>query len=1538
MRLKQIGKIMLKAVLTLGLSIAAYMHSSAKGNEGEAFVATAGFTATTVCEGEETIFTNTSSTSAGSIVTYQWDFKDGDGSVLSDPRHVFAYSGTFNVTLTVQDSDGDFDVFSTNVTVHPKPDVSFNITSADQCESTVINFTNTSSIPAPGVINNYTWDFGDGNGAATTDAAHTYAGPGTYTVSLTAVSDDLCSTVYEQEITIHPEAVVDFDFDPVCEGSNVVFTNNAQIASGSMSYEWTFDDGSSSTKINPTHLYATHGDYDVLLKVTSDKGCETQTNQTVSVHPAVTPGFTVDDVCFGEVMDFTNTSNIDVGTLTYEWDFGDGSAISTLEDPSHNYDSPGTYLVKLTVTSDNNCVETYTENVNVNPVPVANFSFTETCDGTNAQFTNLSSISSGSMTYQWDFGDGGNSTDTNPSHLYALANTYLVRLTVTSAFGCEAILEQSVVIDPTSVGGTVAAVPALCEDNDTPGSLTLSGHTGDVIRWESSLKNAAPWSAISNTTTSLDYEDLPESTYYRAVVKSGACDEAVSTSVLVQIDELSEGGTLSGTADACFSNNNGTLELTGNNGTVLEWQHSTTDAVSGFSSIANTTNTLDYTNLTATTYYRAVVKNGECSQTYSSVATITSIPETESGLLSGATTVCKSDNAGSLSITGNVGDVQYWESSLNGLEPWSTINNETTTLDYEDLLSTTYYRAVVKSGVCDAEVGNLVKVEVDENTVAGTISGPADLCIDQANGTLELTGAVGSVNKWQFGNDVDGWTDIGNTTSSQTFSDLPETTEYKVFVQNGVCLEKQTPAYVVNIHPLPVVTFTNTEVCHEVTTQFTNTSSIASGTLEDAFWDFGDGSVSVDYDPSFTFPDDGSYLVELTMTSDMGCENSATQAVTVHPNPSADFVFEDVCLGTESEFTDVSTISSGTINTYAWNFGDGSTDTGSDPDYFYSDFGEFEVVLRVTSDQNCSDEISQGITIYEMPVATFDAENHCEEETLAFDNNSSISDGGIFYTWNFGDSYESTDSNPTHTYAGDGDYIVSLRVESTDGRCVAEDIQTITVHNKPVAAFDVENVCLGEDAEFQDTSESGGDLLTHTWDFGDGNSSHATDPIHNYSAVESYDVTVTVSTDQGCTDSYTGNVLVNPVPSTNFSVENVCDNEEVAFTNLTTISSSEINYSWDFGDGTSSTAINPQHLYSSEGVFTVSLSASTYHGCEQTYTNDIEVNPNPVADFEVENVCDGYPSAFVNHTAISPARGLYYAWDFGDGSNSNMATPVKQYLNDGDYTVELNVTSEDGCTDQVIKQVTVYEFPMADFSVTNACFGEAVTFDNRSTSNSSLTHTWDFGDDNSSVSISPEHNYNLPGNYDVKLVVSTVNGCKDSVTRSATVYHLPEAYAGEDTTVSLGYAVQLQGSGGNFYEWTPHESLDNPNIYSPYAKPAITTTYEVLVSNEFGCVDTDQVEVEVLEDYKIVPTNVLTPDGNGMNDAWTIDNVETFGSVNVVVFDRWGKLVYEKQGYQNDWQGTAGSDILPDGTYYYIITFDESDQAYKGAITIIRNR
>ncbi len=96
--------------------------------------------------------------------------------------------------------------------------------------------------------------------------------------------------------------------------------------------------------------------------------------------------------------------------------------------------------------------------------------------------------------------------------------------------------------------------------------------------------------------------------------------------------------------------------------------------------------------------------------------------------------------------------------------------------------------------------------------------------------------------------------------------------------------------------------------------------------------------------------------------------------------------------------------------------------------------------------------------------------------------------------------------------------------------------------------------------------------------------------------------------------------------------------------------------------------------------------------------------------------------------------------------------------------------------------------------------------------------------------------------------------------------------------------------------------------------------------------------VTLREDFQIVATNVFTPDGNGQNDQWVIPNADAFDQVQVKVYDRYGVLVFEDLNYQNDWEGTRGTDILPDGTYYYLITFPGTDINYSGAFALLRNR
>ena len=128
----------------------------------------------------------------------------------------------------------------------------------------------------------------------------------------------------------------------------------------------------------------------------------------------------------------------------------------------------------------------------------------------------------------------------------------------------------------------------------------------------------------------------------------------------------------------------------------------------------------------------------------------------------------------------------------------------------------------------------------------------------------------------------------------------------------------------------------------------------------------------------------------------------------------------------------------------------------------------------------------------------------------------------------------------------------------------------------------------------------------------------------------------------------------------------------------------------------------------------------------------------------------------------------------------------------------------------------------------------------------------------------------------------------------------------------------------------------NEGTNAPFATPMVTTLYTVAVVDENGCTGSDNTLITVEQDYKLNPSNIITPDGNNENDTWYVQNIQTFIKSTVMVFDRWGKQVFKTENYQNDWGAVNGSDILPEGEYYYVITFGESDKVYKGTITVIR--
>jgi gliding motility-associated-like protein len=193
------------------------------------------------------------------------------------------------------------------------------------------------------------------------------------------------------------------------------------------------------------------------------------------------------------------------------------------------------------------------------------------------------------------------------------------------------------------------------------------------------------------------------------------------------------------------------------------------------------------------------------------------------------------------------------------------------------------------------------------------------------------------------------------------------------------------------------------------------------------------------------------------------------------------------------------------------------------------------------------------------------------------------------------------------------------------------------------------------------------------------------------------------------------------------------------------------------------------------------------------------------------------------------------------------------------------------------------------------------------------------------------------GNYAV-VISDTITGCSSSNMETVTVLPSPVVFAGNDVAVSLGSSVQLaaQGAGVFTWDWTPGTNLNDSTISNPLASPVITTTYVVTGSDNNGCTDKDSLIVTVNADFNLSVSNLLTPNEDGYNDKWIIQNIENYPGTKVMVVNRDGQTVFSSDSYDNTWGGTFHGKTMPDGTYYYVIQMDGSDKLYKGAITILR--
>ncbi|NME70881.1 DUF2341 domain-containing protein [Flammeovirga aprica] len=1488
------------------------------------------FDATEVCEGDPTVFTPDL---ISNDYTYQWDFGNGAFSSLNKPIHLYAKAGLYKVQLTLTSKNGCSYSTVQDVIVKTVPKVSFNV--GEVCVNESTNFSNTTFYDGTSTLS-YSWDFGDGQTSIEENPSHTYSTPGVYQVSVSVTTDDGCSAVVTKNVESFPVPEIDFIVENSCFGTPLIIKNLSSVQDGTVSYKWYLNDalGSVSTSFDPVFNTIPSGEYEIVLEATSTKGCVKTMKKLINVYPLPTADFVNTEVCIGSVTSFTNQSSIDQNIFTtslhYSWDFGDGS-VSIEENPTHKYEASGLYKAKLQITSTEGCVDVFEKYVRVWDTPVSAFKQENVCLGNPMLFTNQSNTSSGKLTYLWDFGDTNTSTSLNPTHNYAASGKYTVILEVTNSSGCKDSYQQEVIVNdqPVSdftfsnvcIGSEIEFINesfALVSGvkTDTPSSFSYEWNFGD--------------GTISREKDPHHLYKKSGSYTVELIIKSDEGCESSSKKVVNIYPEPTVDFTFTescyGVATQFYNNSaiqSGTL--------TYSWDFG--DGVT--SSDKNPIHTY----LSPGNYDVKLVVQSEfgCEKELFKEVTVNPLPVLDFI----AQPVCDGQEMvfENLSTISNEGEITSYQWNFG--DGTNSIDSAPRKLYTKAGKYTVTLKATSDQGCFEVFSKEVVvkEIPVPDFEVKNVCFGEAH---QFTNTSWNIEGTATYL--WDFGD--------GKTSTEENPSNTyVGTGSYEVSLtvtSEGGCTTVQRK--MIESYPIPVIDFTVVNSCVGASLIIKNLSKVKDETISYK-WYLNDAlnSTSTSFDPSFNDVPSGEYKVTLEAVSSYGCTEKLTKTIQIYPKPIVEFTNSEVCIGNPTLFTNQSSIDQSIFTTtlnYSWDFGDGSVSSLENPVHEYEASGLYQVKLQVTSAEGCVSSFEKYVRVWDTPVAAFTQENVCFGQTMIFTNQSNTSSGQLSYVWDFGDGSSSTSLNPTHQYSSTGRYTVSLEVtNSSDCKDIYQ--QEVVVNDQPVSSFSFTNICIGNKMAFINESyaEINGEKIytpssfSYEWDFGDGTTSLEKDPQHLYTESGAYTVKLITKNNEGCELSSQYVVNVYPEPKVDFTFTQPCFGEATQFSNNSTIQTGVMSYLWDFGDGITSTDLSPNHIYSSPGAYTVKLVVQSEYGCVAEVDREVNVNPLPVLDFTALPVCDGQEMIFENQSSISKdGKIITYQWNFGDGTNSIDVSPRKTYLNTGKYTVVLKATSDQGCVEVFSKVVEVKEVPVPDFDVVNVCFGEAHQFNNISWNiDGTAAYLWDFGDGKTSTLKSPEHAYDIPGEYSVQLKVIANEGCFDIIEKPVITYGLPKVIISDEIEISQGFSTQLTATGGVNYLWSPATGLNNANISNPEASPKETTTYKVRVTDKYGCITEDEVTVYVKDDFRLFPMNVVTPDGNGKNDTWIVENIERYPEAKVQIFNRLGENIYTTTNYKNDWGAVQGTDILPDGSYYYIITSENFPKVYKGAITVLRN-
>ena len=1294
-----------------------------------------------------------------------------------------------------------------------------------------------------------------------------------------------------------------------CPPLVISFTD--QSTGGANSWSWDFDNGNGSVAQNPTASFAQPGIKNVRLVVSNGSTTDTQFLQIRIFQPAA-PNFTAPNrngcVQPCHLVNFTNQTIPGESPVTqYVWDFGDGTLPVSAYNTDHCYLQPGSYNVTLVARDSNGCqtsqiIPNYVV-IGSGPTANATASPTQSCTAPQiVSFTGSGTSPNGNISYAWYFGNGSTSAQQNPTQIYN-NGIYDPVLVVTDAFGCQDSAYTHIEVTRVKAG-------FYAESNNGCSGIPLQ------FTDTSNFANSWSWSFGDGGTSTLQnpthaYAANGSYTVTLTATYNGCTDTYTQTTQINVTSPVNFTITAIDTS-SCSAPFLVNFASSASGATSYYWDFGDGNT----STLANPSNT--YATDGSYTVSLGVANSQGC------VNTVTLTNYIGVGGIDAAFSVDSTRGCTPMLVTftdSSQSDVPITSYLWNfGDGTTSTVANPTHTYS----TGGTFIPSLIitnAAGCTDSVVFN-DNILVGNKLIPDFTADPLVQCIKQPVSFFNNTNGVGPQTTWFW--------EFGDGTTSTNFEPIHEYSDTGIYtitltVRNQGCANDTVRIDYIEI-VVPKADFDFDFSCSNPNSVTFQDLSIGADTY---FWEFGDGTTSTIQNPTHTYPSQSNYSVKLTVYNAVtGCTDSTTKVLPIG-TPDAKFTSDTTqgCVPFAVNFIDSSVFASA----WRWDFGDGGTSSAQNPTHTYSIPGYYNVKLFINPTDSCGDSIVKinyitalGIRPGFSGVPTIG----CRPMSVAFTDTSTCFLGTITaWAWDLGTGDSSFLQNPAYTYDTTGTFTVKVRMTDSNG-CVSYRIKTnyITVQ-KPFADFDSDTaVCPGEAVSFQNLS--GGGYATSLWNFGDGFTSTDANPVHAYGSSGVYDVTLVVTTAIGCKDTlFVPNFMNVDTPISDFYVTTTfspCPPFPVQFYNST--NRTDLNWLWYFGDGDTSTAYNPLHVYFFPGDYDVTLIAFDSSGCTntKTYIDLIRVR-GPIGNFQASPDSGCVPlTVSIFGSAQSTVSSIL---DLGDGTVLSDSFGVTHVYNPQQADFDANgisyfypvytLVDSLGCTvaynfDTVVVGLIPYPNLPDDTTVCKGNYvGLNLPYGDHFQWTSNPSPTYLNCDTCKNVLCS------APDTLTLYVTASTNIGCVASDTIKINVDKLPPIFPGISFKICPNDTLQLSaGVGVSAATWTPGLYISDSTSVNPKVFPPDTMTYRVTGGNSTGCTISRIVKVYVIDNVAIdlnVRDTLLCQDGVLPIDLKVID--ASFNDTSFV----WSPARYLS--------ATNTEDVIaspPPGSYTFYVTVSSS--------------